>query len=172
MSGEQIAVLIAAIVGAGAFTALVQGAYGRRESAAKTEALRLANASAPMADMKIVVESVQQQLKHMSAEMLLLREHGGKTQTRLDRTAERLNQAMDYIGLLLQENREWSGYHDLMTPYLKDVAGKLRQAGQDMPEPPEPPTPRTEFSRKTDFPSRAQFEAQNSRWTDPEDDRQ
>lgn len=137
MSAQLAAVLgaLAAVLTAcGGFLAVL---YGRRKTAADTEAVRLANLGFPAAELRANYAVVTQRLTQVEAQLATVWRSYSVTQSDLD-------QARDEIGMLRQENRAWSEYY-------VTAANRMRSAGVDVPE---PPSPRTEFTRRTDFPDR------------------
>lgn len=152
MSTEWIAVVGAIAAFLTALGALVKVTYDKPKAIADAEAQRLANAAYPVTEMRELYSSVQKRLIQVEAELATVRNNYRTTQHQLDA-------ALDRIGILSQENRAWAQYHADVTHHQRRQAEQLRAAGMDVAEPPEPPHPRTEFTRRTDFPSREEFDA-------------
>lgn len=163
MSAEWLAVSGAAAALFTALGALLKVTYDKPKAVADAEAQRLANAAYPVASLQALCATLQQRMGHLEDELSAVQSNYRSTQ-------EALDAAMDRIGILAQENREWSEYHSDITEYQRGVAGRMRTAGMDVPEPPVPPRPRTEFTRRSDFkfPTRTEFDDASRRRGDTE----
>lgn len=153
----DLAAVITGLVGLlTAVAAYVKVTYGKPKAMADAEAQRINNAWTSVTQLQAAMATQQQQhqqdMAHMRAEMAVVRAYYSETQTQLDVTRDRL-------ALVEQQNREWAGwYHGDMLPAWARQSEVLREANLPVPHPPEPPHPRMEFSRRTDFPTRAQFD--------------
>lgn len=154
----DLAAVITALVGLlTAIGAYVKVTYAKPKAMADAETQRLANAWTSVTNLQAAMTTQQQQhqqdMAHMRAEMAVVRSHYGNTQTQLDVTRDRL-------AMVEQQNYEWAQwYHRDMIPAWTRQAEVLRAANLPVPGPPDAPHPRMEFTRRSDFPTRAQFEA-------------
>lgn len=139
--------IIAAVVGTGAFTALIQGAYGRRKMAADAESVQVQNALA-------LVEPYRNQVVDMRREtserLLELRSEIEHVRERNVELRTELRAARQEIGQLMRREREAIQWRAEMIGHVKLMQELAHAEGVDLPAPPDPPRPVRERTRASD----------------------